>query len=457
MIIPARRLPPTATPKRRRTSRRAFLAGLGASTALAPFIPLLNASGAEERPLRLILWFTPHGTLRENWVPTGGKTDFSLSPILAPLERHRSKLNILDGLNILDVGVGAPHTKGPSLLYTASPLQEDKTFTRTDDSTVTYYGWNSAPSVDQFILSKLAPTTPYGSLEFGVRSGINHPGSRISYAGPAAPLAPEIDPWGALKRLLGALGANSQDLERSRANEHSVLDLVSAELAELDKKVPAADRAKIDAHLSAIRSIEGSLDRALGTCTAPDLGASLDAGAPANIPIVFDRMMDVMSACLACDLTRVMSMQYSVGENDCCYTYDWVGVTDQEHHLMSHSADSDQHASDELTKIYTWYSERFAYFLDRLDAIPEGDGTLLDNCLVIWGSELGKGNTHSFDNVPFIVAGGAAGQLETGRFLQLGGTPHNRLLVSACNLMGLHEVETFGSTDTGKGGLAGFV
>jgi len=440
-----------------RPSRRAFLRTLGATGALAPFFPLLNASGAEARPLRLILWFTPHGTIHDQWKPTGGPTDFALGPILQPLERHRSKLVVLDGLKIQADGVGAPHTKGPPLLFTGSPLLEDMTFTREDGSGGMYYGWNSGPSVDQAILSRIGSVTSYPSLEFGVRSGGNHPGSRIIYTGPEAPRSPETNPWRAFDRLIGDIGQSTEEIAARRAERRSVLDLVGAELAEIEARAPSADRAKIGAHLQAVRDIERRLGEEPVACEGLDLGAALDANQASNTPAVFDRTIDLLTTSLACDLTRFASLQYRVGENDGGYTYDWLGITGQEHHLLTHEGDTNAAARADLAKIYTWYSERFAYFLDRLAAIPEGDGTLLDNCLVVWGSELGKGNTHSFDRVPFVLAGGAAGQLATGRWLQFNGTPHNRLLVSICQLLGLGDVETFGSTDTGRGPLAGLV
>jgi len=446
---------PVANP-RRRHSRRAFLQSLGAAGALAPFFPLLNASGAEARPLRLILWFTPHGTIHDNWKPTGGLTDFQLSPILKPLERHRAKINILDGLRIQADGVGAPHTKGPSLLYTASPLLEDQTFTRTDDSGPSYFGWNSGPSIDQTIASALKTPTPYQSLQFGVRSGSNHPGSRIIYAGAKAPLAPEIDPWKAFNRLLGDMSLTAGERDKTRLQKKSVLDLVNAELGEIATRAPAADRLKIEAHLTAMRSIEQRLNSDAARCAPLDLGESIDANAAINTPATFDRMLEVMASSLACDLTRVMSMQYRVGENDGGYTYDWLGISDQEHHLLSHELPTNLEAKAKLTKIYTWYSERFAYFLDLLAQTPDGDGSLLDNSLVVWGSELGVGRSHSFDNVPFIVAGGAGGQLTTGRYLQYDNVEHNRLLVSVSNLMGA-PIDKFGTTDTGQGNLVGLL
>ena len=437
--------------------RRALLSGLGASAALSPFLPLLNASGQEATPLRLILWFTPHGTIYDNWKPSGGTTDFTLSPILEPLDAHRQKLVVLDGLRIQADGVGAPHTKGPPLLWTASPLIEDMTFTREDESGGRYYGWNSAPSVDQFILDRIGPTTPYRSLEFGVRSGSNHPGSRMIYTGPEQPLAPETDPWQAFDRLIGDITQGGAAAEQLRAERRSVLDLLGSELEGLETRVSSADRQKIQAHLNAVREIETRLSGEPIICQGPDLGAAVESNQAQNTPLVFDRMIDLMVAALSCDLTRVASMQYRVGENDGGYTYDWLGITSQEHHLMSHEGDTNAAAQADLSRIYTWYSERFAYFLDRLAAVPEGNGTMLDNSLVVWGSELGKGNTHAFERVPFVIAGGAAGKLATGRYLEFDDVAHNRLLVSICNLLGLPEVTSFGSTDTGQGGLAGLV
>jgi hypothetical protein len=420
-------------------------------------LPLLEAEGQEARPLRLILWFTPHGTVYDNWKPSGGQTDFTLGPILKPLERHRAKLNILDGLKIQADGVGAPHTKGPPLLWTASPLNDDMTFTRADGSGGMYYGWNSAPSLDQVILGQLAPTTPYKSLEFGVRSGGNHPGSRMIYTGAETPLAPETNPWSAFKRLIGDIGKTGEELEQLRAERRSVLDVLDGELVALQSKIGSADKRKIDAHLSAVREIETRLQNSSIACEGPVLGNEVDANQSSNTPVVMDAMISLMASSLACGLTHFASMQYRVGENDGGYLYDWLGLTTLEHHLLTHEPDSNAAARQDLTTIYAWYSEMFAKFLDRLDAVPEGNGTMLDNSIVVWGSELGKGNSHSFDKVPFVVAGGAGGQLPTGRYLQYAGVEHNRLLVSIAKLMGLAELEKFGATDAKSGGLTGFV
>ena len=354
-------------------------------------------------------------------------------------------------------GVGAPHTKGPPLLWTASPLNDDMTFTREDGSGGMYYGWNSAPSLDQVIAAELDPKTPYRSLEFGVRSGGNHPGSRMIYTGKETPLAPETNPWKAFERLIGDIGRTTEELAQLKAERRSVLDVLGGELTSLQSKISSADKKKVDAHLEAVREIELRLQNSSISCEGPVLGDEVDANKSSNTPLVMEAMISLMATSLSCGLTHFASMQYRVGENDGGYLYDWLGLTALEHHLLTHEADSNASARADLTKIYTWYTEMFAKFLDKLDAIPEGSGTMLDNSLVVWGSELGKGNTHSFDKIPFVVAGGAGGKLKTGRYLQFEGVEHNRLLVSIAQLMGLPELDKFGATDAKSGTLAGFI
>jgi hypothetical protein len=442
-----------AKPFNHRFSRRGLLAKMGVAAAASPFVPLLNASGQEKAPRRLILFFTPHGTIYENWKPKGTETEFTLGSILAPLERHKKKLVVLGGMEIKAPGVGAPHTKGPPLLWTASPLLEEQTFIREDGSGGRYYGWNSGPSVDQVIAGTVGKSTPYKSLEFGVRSGGSHPGSRTIYAGPKQPVPPEASPWNAVGRLFASAG---KELDQLRVERRSTIDLLKAELDALRPRAAKEDREKLDAHLTSVRGIEQRLSINPSTaCQAPMVGTRVaDVNATASIPVVFDRQSDVLAAALACDQTRIASLQYRVGEND-NDRYTWINITHEGHHLLTHSGDSNLVEKGNLSTIYTWYAERFAYLLDRLDAVKEGNGTMLDNCMVVWGSELGKGNSHSFNNTPFVVAGGAGGAIRGGRFLDHATRmAHNRLLVSMAHAMGVTSMESFGATDTGKGPLA---
>ncbi len=432
------------------TSRRAFLAGLGVAAA-SPFIPILNASGQESLfPKRLILFYTPHGTVKKAWTPTGTTTNFTLGPVLAPLQRHQSKIVVLSGINMPDVGVGAPHTKGLPLVWTASKLVEDMTFTRADGSGGMYYGWNSAPSIDQVISGAIAPPTPYRSLEFGVRSGGSNPASRMVYSAAQTPLAPATDPWSQFTRIFTGI-------DQKTTNERlSASALAAAELARIRPRVAAAERIKIDAHAEALSSIQKRLNTKAMACAGPTVGTKIDAQAIANTPTVIDLRLLLIAASLACDLTRFASLQYSIGDND-GYPYPWLGITD-DHHGLTHAADTDTVSWGKVTQIQTWYATQFARLLDLLDAVPEGNGSLLDNTMVVWGSELGTGNTHSFKSTPFVAAGGASGAFATGRYLEYSEmVDHNRLLVSVCQAFGMSGVTTFGNTDVGSGGLAGFL
>ncbi len=439
-----------AAPGALHSSRRSFLAGLGAACVTAPLLPILNASAQEARfPKRLILFYTPHGTIWDAWVPTGTTTDFKLGPILMPLAKHQKKLVVLSGLNMQDVGVGAPHAKGLPLLWTGSKLIEDMTFTREDGSGGMYYGWNSGPSVDQVIAQSLGNATPYPSLELGLRSGASKPSNRMIYRDAQRPLEPQIDPWAAFTRLFAMVD------EAQIAERLSAVDLLRAELARIKPRIASAERLKIEAHVDAINHLEKRLQTRATACAGPTLPASVNAQNDANTEAVIDSQMQIIASALACDLTRIASFQYTIGDND-NGTYPWLGISDG-HHTLSHEPESNLDAKAKLTQIYTWYASKFARLLDLLDAIPEGDGTLLDNTMVVWGSELGTGVTHSFAPTPFVVAGGASGAFKTGRWLDFGGeVDHNRLLVSICRTFGLSDIDTFGNTDVGSGTLPGF-
>jgi hypothetical protein len=428
-------------------SRRMFLAGLGAAT-LSPFLPLLNVSGQESLlPKRLILFWTPHGTIKNLWKPTGSETNFTLPRLLKPLERHQKKINVLSGINMRDVGVGAPHTKGPALTWTGSKLQEDMTLTRADGSGGKYFGWNGSASVDQVIANKIGAQSAYRSLEFGVRTGGSNPANRTVYMDARKPLAPANDPWAQFQRLFG------NATEMVSGERLSALKIARQELARLAPKISSAEREKIAAHTDALNMLETRLRDKSKLCTGPMLKAKVDANNNNNTPAVIDAQIELIAAALACDLTRVASLQYSHGETDNT-SYPWLSIPDA-HHNLTHAADSDAGAWEKVAKIRVWYAEKFALLLDRLDAIKEGNGTLLDNTLVVWGSELGKGNNHSFKSTPFVLAGGAAGALPTGRYLEYDEkVNHNRLLVGICHAMGLSEVQKFGNVDDGSGPLA---
>ncbi len=434
-----------------RFSRREILRSLGVGAIASPFLPLLNASGQEALfPRRLVLFFTPHGTIWDAWKPRGTERDFTLGPILKPLERHKSKINVLANLTIADAGPGPSHTRGAPLLWTGSPLIRERIFVRSDAGPGAHFGWNAGPSVDQVIARVVGNETPYRSLELGVRCEHSHPANRTIYAGPRQPIPPEGNPYTLFERLFVPGGA----YERLRRLRKSTLDVMKGDLDRVRSRVGAGDREKIEQHAAALRTLEARLERKPVACPqARGFGDRIETEAAENTPLVLECQTRLLAAALACDVTRVASLQHRVADID-DDRYTWLGLDGQGHHKMSHAGDSDLATRAKLVRIYTWYAERFAALLDALDAVPEGNGTLLDNTLVVWGSELGKGNNHSFERAPFVTAGGSGGAVRTGRFVELPDrTPHNRLLVSICHAMGLKHVESFGTADPGRGPL----
>jgi hypothetical protein len=278
------------------------------------------------------------------------------------------------------------------------------------------------------------------------------------YAGADQPLHPEVNPKSAFDRLFKGVmpatpGATPPAMTddsgiKEAARQKSVLDLVAADLKRLRGRIGSEDFAKVDAHLEALAAIE----RRVGDGTAePSTPGTLGCQVPASpsgggYDEQLKSMTDIAVSALSCDVTRVMSLQWSYAFSHIKHT--WIGLGD--HHNYSHDG-SDR--IKELTAIDNWYAKQFLYLLQQLDSVKEGNGTLLDNTLVVLGRELGS-TSHRMDRAPFIIAGGAGGALKGGRFLNFDGQPHAKLLVSLGKLMGL-DMETFGDIDPNSGSLTG--
>lgn len=454
--------------KRPNLSRRQLLRG---SLTAAAAIPLLEATRtqaqASEYPRRIVFFYTPNGTIRSEWRPRGGERDFTLGRILAPLEPFRDKLLILGGLNmpLAAVGPGSEHTRGIGGLLTGRPTLEG-TFESAGQPNA---GWASGISIDQQIARSLPAETPFRSLELGVHVVDAEVRGRISYTGASQPLPPIESPFAAFDRLFAALPtpvSSEPDpaLVRLRKNRQTVLGIVREQLNETQGLVGASDRLKLEAHLESIRDIERRLvpnEEALPStpepsCELPDVGEAAALKSDQDLPQVGKLQLDLLSGALACDLTRVATIQWTHAETN--HTFPFLGITGA-HHKISHAGDQELEEQERLVKINAWYGEQLAYFLERLAAYPEGDGTLLDNTVVVWCNEVGQGNNHSHSDLPFLLAGGCGGRLATGRFVdyQAGGAegrPHNDLLLSLANVMGV-ELQTFGAEEHCTGALSG--
>ncbi|WP_437552792.1 DUF1552 domain-containing protein [Sorangium sp. So ce367] len=443
---------------RGRLDRRAFLRGAGGLALALPFLDAMAGSAsAVDFPKRFVVFFTGLGTVKEAWQPTGTETSFELGEILAPLSPYRDKLLVVEGIDMESAyhGPGDSHQQGIGQALTGTELQEGTLFPYACNPAARV-GWGGGISVDQFLAARLGDRTKLSSLELGVQVQYANVSSRLSYLGPGQPVPPEDDPRAAFDRLFLDLSADPAELARRRVLRRRVLGGVMEDYGALARELGGEDRRKLEQHLHALNDIEQRLDvPALlgGACALPALGEPLDVYANDNFPAIGRLQTDLLAMALACDLTRVASIQWSATQAGKVFT--WLGQSET-HHALSHSNIGDAEKQQQLVDIGRWQAEQLAYLLERLDAVQEGTGTLLDNTLVLWCTDISEGQSHSRRDMPYVIAGGAGGALRTGRFLRYAGDPHNNLLVALCNAMGV-DVSTFGNPAYCTGVLPGLL
>lgn len=427
-------------------TRREFLRHLGVSSAALPFLSGLPGLSATEgrQGKRLIIMFSPNGTIPWEFWPEGESLDFKR--ILKPLEPFKDHLVTLRGVHNKVEGDGDRHMRGMSCLLTGTELFPGNIQGGSD----TPAGWASGISIDQeiknFLQSRDDTRTRFGSLEFGVAvPNRADPWTRMSYAGPNQPIAPVDDP----EQMLGKLYGRMKDKESLT----SIIDGVRDDLAKVSKKLGAEDRARLEEHLTLVREMEAELqrgDESLNlTHPVPEIDPDIEL-VNDNTPRLSRMQIDLLVNSMANDMTRVATLQFmrSVGQA----RMNWLGIKDG-HHSLSHESDENKEAVESLIKINEWFAGELAYLTKRLAETPEpgGDGSMLDNTLVVWLNELGKGNSHTLDDIPFVLLGGKAHGVKAGRALNFGGVSHNRLWLSIAQSMG-HGIQTFGNAKFCEGG-----
>jgi hypothetical protein len=401
---------------------------------------------------RFIGLFSPNGTIPSAFFPAGTAADtpLSLGPILAPLEKHKSRLLVLKGVHMTSANVpqpGGPHMKGPGAMFTAGKLLEGS-FPGAGGPA----GYADRISVDQYIAARIGTATTFRSLEFGVRVEGGGPLEIISYRDSNQPNTAVEDPWQMYSRIFGSGNLSSTQLAKLIAERKGVLDFLKDDIGRLRGRVSASDRARLDAHLTGIGGIEQKLNQTKAACTPLTMPSKFDHNDIANFEKVSQLQIDLMILAHACGLTQVSTLMWA--NADSWQYFPFAGVN-EEHHTLSHSGDSDTVATDKLVKINAWHAGQVAYILDKLAATTEvGGGTMLDNTVVLWGNELGVGNSHTYQNIPWVIAGGA-GYFKTGRYLQCKDRNHNDLLVSVCHAVGITDTTTFGIPELCTGPLSG--
>ncbi len=427
-------------------TRRAFLRDLGVGAAALPFVlnlPSLAFANQQRRKQRLVVLFSPNGVVPSAFWPSEAGAGFALKESLQPLAPFRAQTLVLNGVCDKVRGDGDSHMRGIGCLLTGVELFPGNV----QGGSHTPAGWASGASIDQEIknhLQKSAATrTRFGSLELGVLVPDRaDTWTRMVYSGPNRPIAPLNDPYQTFAKLYGRA--------KDRAVLASVLDDVQDDLRKVSRAVSAEDRRLLDEHSTFVREMERELRAAPAAraAKAPELEPGVK-GINDNIPRLSKMQIDLLVNGFTADFARVATLQYtnSVGNAK----MNWLGVKEG-HHELSHEPDSNAQAQAKLTKINKWFCEQMAYLAKRLAETPEpgGPGSLLDNTLLVWTNELGKGNSHTLDNIPFVMVGKGL-DFKMGRSVKLPKVAHNRLLLSLAHGFG-HRIARFGNPDFCGGG-----
>ena len=421
-------------------ARRQFLKGLGVSAAALPFLtglPSLGLGATGQRKQRVVVMFSPNGTIPTAFWPDATGADFQLKDILSPLAPFKDQMLVLKGISNKVRGDGDSHMRGMSCLLTGTELFPGNI----QGGSHTPAGWAKGISIDQelknFFQSRPETRTRFGSLEFGIGvSDRADPWTRMSYAGPNQPVAPTDDPYQMYQKLYGQL--------RDKETLRSILDDVREDLRKVATKISAEDRRLLEQHAEFVRQMEKELTADDGRkyrATPPTFTAGV-ANQNDNVPALSRMQVELMLNSFVNDFARVATLQYtkSVGQA----RMGWLNITDN-HHTLSHESDGNKDAADKLTRINKWFCGELAYLVKRLSETrePDGQGSLLDNTLIVWANELGKGNSHTLDNIPLVLIGGGLG-FKMGRALDFKGTAHNRLHLALAHGVG-HHIKTFGS------------
>lgn len=424
-----------------RKNRREFVRDLGVTSASIPLLLNLPSLGmaapAETRKKRLILMFSPNGIVPNTYWPDEAGESFQLKQIMKPLEPYQDRMLVLRGIADRVRGDGDSHMRGMSCLLTGIELFPGNI----QGGSHTPAGWASGLSVDQeiknFLQSDPETQTRFGSLEFGVAvSDRADPWTRMVYGGANKPIAPIDDPYRMFEKLYGKM--------QGRETLKSILDDVREDLRKAHSLVSSEDRKLLEEHESFVREMELELNaeqKQQLAVKAPVLKRGVK-DTNENMPTVSKMQIDLLVNSLANDMARVATLQFtnSVGQA----RMKWLDIDDS-HHSLSHKPDSDKLSQEQLTKINTWFCEQLLYLVQKLDKKPEpdGTGTLLDNTVVVWTNELGKGNSHTLNDIPFVLVGNGL-DFRMGRSLRYRNVAHNRLLMAFAHGMG-HHVKSFGN------------
>lgn len=446
-------------------NRRHFLKGLGACIALPAFSSLAPsrmfgatptpaaaslATTATGAPLRTAFVFFPNGAIPATFWPAGGVSDFRFNSTLAPLEAVRRHVQVLGGLDHANANGGADgggdHARGNGVFLTGVRLNKSATDVR------------AGISIDQVMANSIGHLTRFPSLE--LTCDLNRKSSgcdsnyscayqfNVSWKSETTPMPPENNPRLVFERLFGhgAHGERSQHVQSRLVARRSVLDFVMDDARRTQRRLSGDDREKLDQYLTGVRDVEARIQRAEQFGASPDPAMATPPGIPQSHAEYVDLMYDMLLLAFKTDSTRVATMM--LGHDGDNRSFSHMGISEGHHDLTHHQNNAER--IEKVARIDRWYAERFAGFLQRLEATPDVDGkSLLHNTRILYGSGNADGNRHSHDNLPLVLAGGGGGALTPGRYVQHGGKPLTNLFLSLADQAGVKNLGRFGDS-TGR-------
>ena len=419
--------------------RRTFLRGVGTTLALPmldSMVPALAAKGntAAQQPVRLTFTYGPNGRIMNKWTPAKEGAAFELTPTLEPLAPFRDRLLVLSGLNI----------------KAADPIGNEPGGVHARPCAAFLTGIHPKPggamgiSADQLAARELGKQTQLGSLELamdsadilGAADGAYSDAytKTISWRSPTTPLPTENNPRKVFERLLGE-SANTDPAERLRRiqKKHSILDFVSRDVASLLRDVGPSDRAKLTEYLDATRDIERRIQIAEQQASRKLPEMERPAGVPSTYSEHAKLMFDLQVLAYQGDLTRVVT--FMLGRESGDRAYREIGIGDGHHSLSHHSGNAE--AIRLCSQVDAFHSKMFAYFLEKMQSTPDGDGSLLDHSIIVYGSALSDGNAHVHNDVPMLLLGGGTSRIQGGRHIRYPGYPMSNLLLTILDRAGI--------------------
>ena len=415
--------------------RRTFLQGMGAAVALPLLDAMVPAATAlaqtAAQPVRRFgAVYVPHGVIYDQWLPLTTGRDFAFTPILKPLERFRDQVVVVSGTG--NTNFDGNHGPGPNCFLSGVPGK----LTETADIQL-------GVTLDQVIARKIGQTTTFPSLEIATEDFTGYVGAcdtgwacaylnTFSWSGPTTPLPMEINPRVVFERMFGGTGTLEERVARMRVGR-SILDSIIPEATSLQGRLGAADRVKLAAYLNDLREIERRLQRA-----EANAHTTVTAEAPVGVPADFEEhvglMFDLLAMAYQSDITRVFT--FMMARELSQRTYPQLNCLDP-HHAMSHHRNEPALIAGNA-RVQTYHYSLFAKFVERLKNTADGDGSLLDHSLILYGSGMQNSNLHSHHDIPLVVVGGGSGTVNGNRHLATGkNIPIANLLVALGQKSGL--------------------